>query len=135
MRQSNIDKIEEALNTFGTEAFSISELCKKSKVSDPTIRNYLKSSTKHNLREVSYGKYQIISKNPLNQTPTPKPEMKKVQDKSPQTTNGIGETSTQPTIAQPLQVHGELYLNAYLKGFDRGFELGLKKASELEKGS
>lgn len=137
MRKSNIDKIEKALKHLGNGPFTVSEVCEYSSVSDPTVRNYIKTSSNFKFTEVSYGKYQIVGDNldnnpqPLTQTssnqPTitnlmkPKNKSNTNQDSKPE---GSGNSS-------PIQVHGELYLNAYLKGFDRGFELGLKKAAEI----
>lgn len=150
MRKSNINKIEKAIGFLKNQTFSIADICKHSNVSDPTVRNYLKTTNPLKLTEVSYGKYEIAD----SSTDTPKPinlaqnlnnsKHPKVQTepkhnnndniKTPilmkQTTKPAQPTS-QPNSDAPIQIHGELYLNAYLKGFDRGFELGLKKASEL----
>lgn len=156
MRQNNIAKITKAIETIGNQPFSIADICKFSKLSDPTVRNYLKNSKDLQITETSYGKYivgtmitptnlpQNNSTNPTNKnTKNTNPnsntdEQKDMRTKSnttPQIESQTGEPSQQNNASKGngdiLQIHGEVYLNAYLKGFDRGFELGLKKAQEL----
>jgi len=143
MRKSNIDKIEKALKHLGNGPFTISEVCETSKVSDPTVRNYIKASNSFKFTEVSYGKYQIVSDNLDNNLRQLTQLTQPTQEESYQpAVNNLMKPKTKSTTNQnakpeaavdssPIQVHGELYLNAYLKGFDRGFELGLKKAAEL----
>ena len=137
MRKNNIAKIEKAIQNLGTNPFSIADICKQSKVSDPTVRNYLKGTKEIALREVCYGKYQVIETkatitniNPQAQNPqTPEKDRKEMKKSNKQEISHQGE-QVDPSKST-MQIHGDIYLNAYLKGFDRGFELGLKKAAEL----
>jgi hypothetical protein len=143
MRQNNIKKIEKALECFSNQSFTIADICKKTNISDPTIRNYFKVNKSLDVQEVSYGRYQITSPGPLLEIPSKIKNTLTTEQKELNTSNM--KRNTPPTQEkQPsqnhqdpnlIQVHGDLYLNAYLKGFDRGFELGLKKASEISKTS
>lgn len=184
MRKNNLKKIQKALNELNGKEFSISEICSVTDISDPTVRNYLKTSNEWKLKEVSYGRYQANAvntavntaaitdtkdtsktKNPeapqFKETKTESQIMKTPQDKnnvvdysnvkdysdSVNSVNGVngvnningvngGKQTLTPRSSEngdTIKIHGEVYLNAYLKGFDRGFELGLKKAQELSK--
>lgn len=178
MRKNNLKKIQKALNELNGKEFSISEICNVTDISDPTVRNYLKTSNEWKLKEVSYGRYQASAVNTavntaaitntkdtskttnpeapqFKETKTESQIMKTPQDKNnvvdysnvkdySDSVNGVngvnGINGTKQTLAprssengDTIKIHGEVYLNAYLKGFDRGFELGLKKAQELSK--
>lgn len=139
MRNSNISKIEEAIKVLSKAPFSIADICKQSKVSDPTVRNYLGTSKKIKLKLVSYGKYEVIDNLNPNLKPNQNNDIQPLKGteqhnyQTMKTPNKQNNLPQEASINSPIQVHGELYLNAYLKGFDRGFELGLKKASELPK--
>jgi hypothetical protein len=145
MRKSNITKLSKALEKIGGSPFSIADVCKKTGVSDPTVRSFLKSC---DVQEVSYGQYQLI-KTPTQTTN--KTITNLIETKSYEKTNLEENMSTKTAEANPIdttnsanksqntsisnqpksEVFGEIYLNAYLKGFDRGFELGLEKAQSL----
>jgi hypothetical protein len=141
-------KIEKALKHFESTDFSIREVCEKSGVSYPTIKSYLSNLP---IREVSYGRYEIIEE--VKETHTDKTQIETLTQNltrnkaSKSNTNGKNDPEViKESLRQELlknteidkkihgddyeEVYGEIYIAAYLKGFDRGFELGLQKNKE-----
>jgi len=113
-------KIEKALKHFENTDFSIREVVEKSGVSYPTIKNYLANLP---VREVSYGRYEIIT-NPISCS---KNEAEAEDKNQPSLTTDKPQALSHD-LEEIKEIYGDLYVAAYLKGFDRGFELGLQKA-------
>jgi response regulator of citrate/malate metabolism len=127
-------KIEKALKHFENTDFSIREVVEKSGVSYPTIRNYLSNLP---IREVSYGRYEIINNTAatnvsVSDTPLKKKTSSKKLDKSlnESNTKEIPKEIDQADLNEVKEIYGELYVAAYLKGFDRGFELGIQNSTK-----